>query len=977
MTSPSIRVVGLALALMLTGSCANQPAGESKAVAEDAQPSAELGSMTLTLTEGTNMSAAVSPDGTTIVASIQGALWSIPGAGGDAKALTAPELDAHEPAFSPDGKMVAFYAFAEDGFSVFTMAPDGSSLKKRAGGVGDARYPSFSPDGGRLLYSSDEGGGYSIVELDLASGAMKTVIAAADAGYKVPLDAYFQKAGNAVYPVLSPDGATLAFVIDGAPDMLVVTDARKPGAVRKLYEADTLGAPAWAASSDALYVVAIKGATSHLAMTPLAGAAKTVVSGGDIFPFRPSMTGDGRVMVTADGLIKTFAVTGGEAAVRPFRATVSFVRPSYKRKTYDFTDVSPQKALGIFDPSLSPDGSKAAFTAVGDLWLADLATGGVSKLTDDPAIDMSPAFSPDGKTVAFVSDRGGKSDIWTITLANQKLAQVTDLATPPFAPAYSPEGTRLAFLQDSRQSIFLAGTVEVLDLKTRKQTRVGESLFGPSQPAWSPTGKTVAVVARHPFTSRFREGHNALLLMPASGKGELKWVSPVEDVSLGRRQWNRPAWSSKGEIIYRVNGELWSNTLDDGGKLGAQPKLIASSGINPNWSEDGSRLIFLDGSALKLYDAKSNTTTAPNVSPSWHRALSDQSYTIRTARLFDGRADAYRANVEVVVERGVITDIRPAGSRPVTGTLIDAGDRAVIPGLIESHTHQSTSLGRKLGELWLSFGITSVRETGTDSYEAVERREAEAAGRRPGPRVFAAGPLNEGARVSYGISETVGTAEEAEEAVEQSTALGLDMLKSYVRQDYGVQKVIIAAAHKSGIPVSGHELYPAVANGVDQMEHVGGTSRRGFSLKISALEHSYQDVIELVAKSGLVITPTLALHSRNGERDIAPILATVGKIAREGGRIVAGTDSPFIDFATSLHTEMKLYVDAGLTPAQAIRAATYDGAVAIGADSEIGSIEIGKMADLVVIDGDPLATITDTRKVDMVMKSGAIVFEKK
>jgi imidazolonepropionase-like amidohydrolase len=311
------------------------------------------------------------------------------------------------------------------------------------------------------------------------------------------------------------------------------------------------------------------------------------------------------------------------------------------------------------------------------------------------------------------------------------------------------------------------------------------------------------------------------------------------------------------------------------------------------------------------------------------------------------------------------------------GTLIDVGDKVVIPGLIENHTHQSTSLARKLGELWLSLGITSVRETGTDSYEAVERREAEAAGRRLSPRVFAAGPLNEGARVSYGISETVGTAEEAEQAVDQSSALGLDMLKSYVRQDYGVQKVIIAAAHKSGIPVSGHELYPAVANGVDQMEHVGGTSRRGFSLKISAMERSYQDVIVLVAKSGLVITPTLALHSRNGERDIKPILETVGRIAKEGGRIVAGTDSPFVEFAASLHTEMKLYVDAGLTPAQAIRAATYDGAVAIGADSEIGSIEVGKMADLVVIDGDPLTTIADTRKVDMVMKSGAIVFQKK
>jgi hypothetical protein len=538
-----------------------------------------------------------------------------------------------------------------------------------------------------------------------------------------------------------------------------------------------------------------------------------------------------------------------------------------------------------------------------------------------------------------------------------------------------PKGGPLQRGRITRASIFLAGTVEVLDVATGKITRIADEIFGPSAPSWSPSGKTVAIVARKPLTSRFREGINAFLLSPVDGSKKTIWVSPVEGKSLGRRQWNRPAWNSKGDIVYRIDDALWSVSLDDVGKLGATPKQVAVSGENPSWSADGGKLVFIDGAKLNVYDASTGVTAgAPTVS--WKRAIPETSYTIRAGRLFDATSDAYRHNVDVVVERNVISDIRPADSKPVVGTLVDASTRTLIPGLIESHTHQSTSLGRSLGQRWFSYGVTSVRETGTDPYESVERREAEAAGRRAGPRVFTAGPLNEGGRVSYGISETVGTVELAKSAVARSTALKLDMLKSYVREDYTVQKTIIAEAHASGIPISGHELYPALANGADQMEHVGGTSRRGFSTKISRLNNTYQDVISLLAKSGMIITPTLALQSRNGTEPIPSVQKTVKAIVDAGGRVVAGVDSPFVTFADSLHVEMRLYAEAGISPARVLQLATIEGAKGIGVDSEIGSIEIGKIADLVLLDGDPLADINATKNVTWVMKNGVVVWEK-
>jgi imidazolonepropionase-like amidohydrolase len=203
------------------------------------------------------------------------------------------------------------------------------------------------------------------------------------------------------------------------------------------------------------------------------------------------------------------------------------------------------------------------------------------------------------------------------------------------------------------------------------------------------------------------------------------------------------------------------------------------------------------------------------------------------------------------------------------------------------------------------------------------------------------------------------------------------MLKSYVREDYTVQKAIIAEAHASGIPISGHELYPALANGADQMEHVGGTSRRGFSTKITRLNNTYQDVVALLSQSGMIITPTLALHSQNGANPIPSIQKTVKAIVDAGGRVVAGVDSPFVTFADSLHTEMRLYSEAGIPNARVLQLATIEGARGIGIDSEIGSIEKGKIADLIVLDGDPIANIKDTNTVSWVMKNGTVVWQKR
>jgi imidazolonepropionase-like amidohydrolase len=223
--------------------------------------------------------------------------------------------------------------------------------------------------------------------------------------------------------------------------------------------------------------------------------------------------------------------------------------------------------------------------------------------------------------------------------------------------------------------------------------------------------------------------------------------------------------------------------------------------------------------------------------------------------------------------------------------------------------------------------------------------------------------------VSYGVSDTIGTLGAVAVSAQLSEAMGLDLYKSYVRQDYRMQRRAIELAHLQGIPVTSHELYPAVANGIDYMEHLGATSRRGFSLKQSRLGWAYQDVIELINRSGVVVVPTIAMTERPG-RDMTPAFETLRRIDAGGGHFVAGTDSPFIAHAVALHRELELYAKAGIDPSRVLRSATADAADALGAGDMLGRIAVGHMADLLVLDADPLAEMRAIRGVELVVQNG-------
>ena len=967
---------------------------------------------TVTVTEGTNIAATVSPDGRTIVVDLQGSLWAIPFKGGTARRLTDPLLEPARPDYSPKGDAIAFQAYRGGTFHIWTMKPDGSGLHQVTDGHGDDREPRFSPDGTKIAFASDRAfqGSYDIWVVDVAGGKLTRWTSSPNDEYE---------------PAWSPDGSEIAFVSGAGAIGTTIQAVNASGANRTLVTAPAgahVDSPSWSSDGKRIAYTQFEQGQSRL-MIDGAQAGE----GHDVFPFYASWLPGDRVLYTGNGKIRVTTIDGAKTQDIPFQATFALNRPPYQHKRFDLDSNSPRQVKGIVSPALSPDGKRIVFEALNQLWVMDIG-GKPQQLTSDKYYKEDPAWSPDGKRIAYSSDKAGTEDIYVFDLATKTEKRVTTAAdSAEVSPAWSPDGRMLAFQDQS-------GATYVLDSGTGQKRRIIPAMFAPSKPSWSANGKTIAISALKPYTRRFREGTSQILTADVA-TGALTYSEPAPFLSLSTRGEDGPIYSRDGSAMaYVMQSVLWIRPVDKNGIPAGPGKQINQEVTDaPTWSGDSKRLLYLSNGKLRMISADGSNISTVQLDLNWSYQDTSERTLIHAGRLWDGRGSAVQTNVDIVIANHRIQSVQPhrdEAHRSVPqdrSRFVDASNLTVIPGLWEAHTHEWISgkfYGDRLGRLWLAYGITELQSQGDPVYRAVETREAFGSGERVGPRFFASGEAIDGERVYYNFMRPTYTAAQLELELSRALALDYDLVKTYVRLPHALQEQAVKFSHeKMGVVTASHYMLPGMAYGMDGMTHVSATARLGFAYTRSAGGVSYQDMRALYEATGMFVISTtfassplyaedpqmvddrrlLALNTPweqaglRGKRDQAlgkqavpelirrrigdPVVMleslkkeedTVASLLRGGGIVLAGTDSPLDNVATALHLNLRAQVKYGLEPWQAMQTATLLPAKAFGVANDLGTIEPGKLADLVLVAGDPLRDIKDAANVQSVMKNGRL-----
>ena len=968
----------------------------------------------VTLTEGTNIMATVSPSRNTIVVDLQGSLWSIPFRGGTAKQLTDPLIEPSRPDYSPKGDAIVFQAYKGGTFHIWMMKPDGSGLRQLTDGHGDDREPRFSPDGTKVAFASDRAfqGSYDIWAVDVAAGKLTQRTSA-------PADEY--------EPAWSPDGSEIAFVSGVGSQGTTIQAVNASGAVRTVITAPAgshLDSPSFSPDGKRIAYTQISGGLLGGGSALMVSGSEVAGCGDDVFPFAPVWLSGNRILFTGNGKIRIADLNSKKVQDIPFRAEIVLNRPPYRRKKFDLDSKEQKPVKGIVSPALSPDGKRVVFEALNQLWIMDIG-GRPQALTNDKFYKEDPAWSPDGKSIAYSSDKGGFENIYVLDLASKNEKRVTAFPnSAQYGAAWSRDGKMLAY-QDQD------GATYILDLKTGRTRKIIPTQFAPSKPSWSANGKTIAISALKAYTRRFREGTSQILTADVAS-GALHYSEPAPFLSLSTRGEDGPLYSPDGNSVAFVMGSvLWVRPVDRNGIPSGPGRAINQEPTDaPTWSGDSRHLLYLSDGKLRIIGADGSNASDVPVEMRWTNQDAPAQTFIHAGRMWDGRGAAVQTNVDIVVTNHRIQIVRPhsdAAQRAAAQNhdqIVDASSLTVVPGLWESHTHQfiaGKAYGARLGRFWLAYGVTELHSMGDPVYRAAETREAFASGARVGPRFFASGEAIDGERVYYNFMRPTYSDAQLKLELARAQALDYDLVKTYVRLPHAMQKEVVEFAHQNmGAIVASHYMLPGMAYGMDAMTHISATSRFGYAYTRSAGGVSYSDVRTLFPASGMIIISTpfasSPLYAEDpGMVDDKRLLTlntpweqaglrlkrdqainkpgvpagrvgstsalldslrkeeeTVVSLYRSGALILAGTDSPLDNVATALHLNLRAQVKYGLAPWQALQTATLLPAKAFGVANDLGTIEPGKLADLAFVSGDPLRNIKDLANVQSVMKGGKL-----
>lgn len=641
-----------------------------------------------------------------------------------------------------------------------------------------------------------------------------------------------------------------------------------------------------------------------------------------------------------------------------------------------------------FFPQFSRDGKQIVFVAWDDKNLGSVrvipANGGREKvLTKTPGKYLEPTFSPDGETVVFVKDKGGylvspwhalETGVFAVDAEGKTAAR--KIAERGSKPQFAAESDYV-YLTDTgvNNEVDWYSKLVRHKLDGSEKLDVAKSEFA-SEFALSPDGKWLA------FAERF---HTFVTPMPAVGKtisiGPKMDSLPVKQLDVNAGEYLH--WSGNSERVHFALGDqLFSRELKNAFSFiaGAPAEL-------PKPSEDGVAIGF-----------KAKASKPSSV------------YAITGAKIITMNGDEVIDNGIIIVQGNRITAIGKNGEldAPREAQVIDASGKTIIPGLVDAHWHGGMGEEEIIPQQsWvnyasLAFGVTTIHDPSNDTSEIFTASEMQKAGKIVGPRIYSTGTILYGAKAPF--TAPISNYEEALSHLKRMQAVGAISVKSYNQPRREQRQQVLEAARHTGLMVvpEGGSLFQHNMNMI-----IDGHTGVEHAIPVA---NAYDDVVQLWSQTKVGYTPTFAvgyggldgehywyartevwkhpilskyvprtiLESRAVRRETAPeedfniinVARTATKLARAGVRVNIGAHGQREGLAA--HWEMWTMALGGATPMEALRIATINPAHYLGMDKDIGSLEVGKLADLVIINGDVLADIRNSDKVEKVMINGRL-----
>ncbi|MGH9373836.1 MAG: amidohydrolase family protein [Vicinamibacterales bacterium] len=984
-------------------------------------------SLATRLTSGSafDMQPRFSPDGKRIaVASDRDGLWNIWTMDVDGKDWTQVSREKkwfiNSPTWSPDGRYIyARRHFVKErslGAGEIWMyhaagPSDGLQVTERAGWQKDNGEPDISPDGRYLYYSKDVTPGstfeynkdpngtiYAIMRRHLTTGRERRAVSVQ---------------GGSVTPQVSPDGKTLAYVRRVRLNSALYLRDLESGRDRELFgNIDKDLQEAWA----------VHGLYPQYAWTP-DGKSIVIWGEGKIWKVDAASGRGSPVPFTVhvdqtinDALRFPQKVHPDEMPVRMLRDVC--VSPDGTKVVYSALGrlymkelpggqprrVTSDERFESF-PSFSRDGQWIVYVT----W-TDAEMGRVRVVRPDgaagrdvvtrPGHYVEPSFSPDGQRIVFrraAGDRirgpffGEDAGIYVVSTAGGEPELVRDNGN---APEFDHTGTRI-YVRESRNEKFILLSVGLpagdSPLPGRDEIEHVRS-DNATQYAPSPDGQWIA------FEERFK---TYVAPFPRTGRpvdiGPTTESYPVQRVSRDAGfylHWSgdsrRLHWSLGPDLFTRDLADTFA--FADSGA--AQPDAARTTRSEPE--AKGVPIGFTVKSdrptgSLALVGAR--VLTMAGLKPG---AIADTPGVIESAT--------------VLIEGNRIVAVGPAASVEVPAGVrrIDVKGKTILPGIVDVHGHVGgESSGLVAQSSWplaanLAFGVTTSHDPSNDTTTVFTNAELIRSGAKLGPRLFSTGTILYGAETPF--KAVVETYEDALSHLRRQKAAGAFTVKSYNQQRRDARQMIIKAGRELEmmvVPEGGSLVY------MNQTHVFDGHTGVEHSLPVPRI---YKDVVQLFATSKSGYTPTLivgygglsgeyywyqhtnvweneqllrftpreVVDARSRRRTMAPeedfnhVLIAQGarQILEAGGMVQLGAHGQLQGLGA--HWELWMLQQGGMTPMEALRAATVDGARYLGLDADLGSIEKGKLADLIVLDRNPLEAIRNTESIGMVMLNGRL-----